>query len=136
MVSLKHFFILHLSLIERVNSMENITIYYKENSEDFLQTIQWFKEHDIIVDLKRIDTITYREIFQLIYLSGLDIPDILKRSKKFSFLCLRSKLNKLRFSEGLSFLELHTELLEIPIVLSDKHAVSGYDEQQIKSFLL
>lgn len=136
MVSLKHFFILHLSLIERVNSMENITIYYKENSEDCLQTIQWFKEHDIIVDLKRIDTITYREIFQLIYLSGLDIPDILKRSKKFSFLCLRSKLNKLRFSEGLSFLELHTELLEIPIVLSDKHAVSGYDEQQIKSFLL
>lgn len=127
---------MHLSLIERVNSMENITIYYKENSEDCLQTIQWFKEHDIIVDLKRIDTITYREIFQLIYLSGLDIPDILKRSKKFSFLCLRSKLNKLRFSEGLSFLELHTELLEIPIVLSDKHAVSGYDEQQIKSFLL
>ncbi|WP_285141041.1 ArsC/Spx/MgsR family protein [Lactococcus petauri] len=78
----------------------------------------------------------YREIFRLIYLSGLDIPDILKRSKKFSFLCLRSKLNKLRFSEGLSFLEQHTELLEIPIVLSDKHAVSGYDEQQIKSFLL
>lgn len=116
--------------------MENIVIYYKENSESCLQAIQWFNAHDITVDLKRIDTITHREMFQLIYLSGLDIPDILKRSKKFSFLCLRSKLNKLRFSEGLSFLEQHTELLEIPIVLSDKHAVSGYDEQQIKSFLL
>lgn len=116
--------------------MENIIIYYKENSESCLQAIQWFNAHNITVDLKRIDRITHREIFQLIYLSGLDIPDILKRSKKFSFLCLRSKLNKLRFSEGLSFLEQHTELLEVPIVLSDKHAVSGYDEQQIKSFLL
>lgn len=118
--------------------MENIVIYYKENSESCLQAIQWFNAHNITVDLKRIDTITHREIFQLIYLSGLDIPDILKSSKKFSFRCLRSKskLNKLRFSEGLSFLERHTELLEVPIILSDKHAVSGYDEQQIKSFLL
>lgn len=119
-------------------SMENIKIYYEKNSEDSLQAIQWFNEHNIKVDLKRIDTITHREIFQLIYLSGLDIPNILKKTNKFSLLSLRnkSKLKKLRFSDGLYFLELHTELLEVPIIFSNKHAISGYDEQKLKSFFL
>lgn len=88
--------------------------------------------------MKKIETITHREIFQLIYLSGLDIPNILKTSNKFSFLLRKKKLklSKLRFSEGLIFLEQHTELLELPIVLSNEKALSGYNEQQLKSFLL
>lgn len=84
------------------------------------------------------DEITYREIFQLIYLSGLDVPDILRKSNKYSLLQQKKKrkLNKLRFSESLSFLERHTELLKVPIILSNEKALSGYNEQQIKSFLL
>ncbi|MFQ6324167.1 ArsC/Spx/MgsR family protein [Lactococcus garvieae] len=42
----------------------------------------------------------------------------------------------MRFGESLSFLERHTELLELPIVLSNEKAVSGYNEEQLKSFLL
>lgn len=117
--------------------MENITIYYKEHSKPCLQAMKWFEEHNIIVDLKNIDTITQREIFQLIYLSGLDIPDILKKSNMYSFLCYKRKLKlyKLRFSESLSLLERYPKLLEVPIILSNNHALSGYNSEEIGMFL-
>jgi Arsenate reductase and related proteins, glutaredoxin family len=116
--------------------MENITIYYKDKSNSYLQVINWFKEHNITVNLKKINTITQREIFQVIYLSGLDVPDILRNSNKYLFLWKRNKLNKLRFSESLSFLEHHTELLEVPIILSNKYAILGYDEYRLESLVL
>lgn len=117
--------------------MENIVIYYKENSESCLQAIQWFNAHNITVVLKKIDTITHKEIFQLIYLSDLNISDVLKRGHKYSFFLQmkKSKLSKLRFKDSLLFLERHTELLEAPIVLSNKHSLSGYNEKKIKEFL-
>jgi arsenate reductase-like glutaredoxin family protein len=42
-------------------------------------------------------------------------------------------LNKLRFAESLKFLEFHTELLETPIILSNKHSLLGYDEQKLNA---
>ncbi|OUK02752.1 hypothetical protein BZZ03_11185 [Lactococcus petauri] len=119
-------------------NMENITIYYKENSDACTKAMDWFEKNNITVNMKKIDTITHREIFQLIYLSGLDVSDILRKLHMYSFLEQKNKwkLNKLRFGESLSFLERHTELLELPIVLSNEKAVSGYNEEQLKSFLL
>lgn len=118
--------------------MENITVYYRENSDPCLKVIKFFETHNIKVVLKKIDTITHKEIFQLIYLSDLNLSDVLKRSNKYSFLfqMKKTKLNKLRFKESLFFLEGHTELLETPIVLSNEHSLSGYNEQKIKEFLL
>lgn len=117
--------------------MKSITIYYKENSASFVETINWLEKHQFIVDLKKIETITHREIFQLIYLSKGDVPDILTKSHKYSISDLIKKkcLRKLRFGESLIYLEHHTELLEVPILLSNEYALSGYDKQKIKYFL-
>lgn len=117
--------------------MESITVYYRGNSGPCLKAIDFFEAHNIKVILKKIDIITHKEIFQLIYLSDLNISDVLKRGNKYSFFLQmkKSKLNKLRFKDSLLFLERHTELLEAPILLSNKHSLSGYNEQKIKEFL-
>lgn len=117
--------------------MGSITIYYKDNSQPCVQAIDWLEKHQFTVDRKRIETITHREIFQLIYLSDVDIPDILTKSNKYSigYQTKRNILRRLRFGESLKFLEHHTELLEVPILLSNDYALSGYNEQKIKSFI-
>lgn len=117
--------------------METITIYYKEKSESCKKAIQWIKEHHFKVVLKNIETITHREIFQLIYLSGVDIPDVLKKYNKYSigYQFKKNHLKKLRFGESLIYLEQHVELLQLPIILSNEVAISGFDEQKMYAFL-
>lgn len=117
--------------------MKRVTVYYKENSKVSLQVINWLNVHHLTVELKKIETITHREIFQLIYLSGLDIPDILSTSvcpyhvqKKKDF------VTRLYFSESLYFLARYPELLKVPIILSNTTSISGYDEQMLEKLLL
>lgn len=118
--------------------MGTVTVYYEGGSYGSIQAINWLQENKLTVQLKRIDTITHREIFQLIYLTGLDIPDIIKDNKVYCIRYVKQKriLNKLRFSESLSFLERHSELLQTPIILSDGYALLGYDQEGLKNFLL
>lgn len=40
-------------------NMENITIYYKGNSDSCTKVLDWFEKNNITVNLKRIDTITH-----------------------------------------------------------------------------
>ncbi|QPS71171.1 ArsC/Spx/MgsR family protein [Lactococcus garvieae] len=117
--------------------MRTIMVYYRDNSEVSLQAIKWLKSHNCTIQLRKISTITHREIFQLIYLSELDIPDILNKTNKFSFFAQKkkNKLSCLRFSDGLSFLERHPELLQDPIILSNKYSLIGFNEQKIQGFL-
>lgn len=117
--------------------MKTITIFYKEKSEACKKAIQWTKEHHFQVELKNIETITHREIFQLIYLSGVDIPDILEENNKYAigYQFKKNHLKKLRFGEELIYLEQHVELLQLPIILSNEKATSGFDEQKMSTFL-
>lgn len=117
--------------------MSETIVYYRENSDVSLKAIEWLRIHDCNVRLEKISNITHREIFQLIYLSGLDIPDILNKCHKHSFFIQKkkNKLKHLRFSESLLFLEHHSELLQDPIILSNEYSLIGFDEQQIKHFL-
>lgn len=117
--------------------MSDTMIYYRDHSEVSLQAIKWLKSYGCTIQLKKISTITHREVFQLIYLSGLDIQDILINTNKISFLTQKkiSRLNCLRFSDSLAFLEHHPELLQDPIILSNEYSLVGFDEQRIKRFL-
>ena len=117
--------------------MENLILYYKENSERCSQAIKWLKTYNLAVELREIESITRREIFQLIYLSDMDIPDILTKLNKYSLSqqVKRKYLSRLRFGESLIYLEKHSELLEVPIILSNEHSLSGYNEQKIQTFL-
>jgi arsenate reductase-like glutaredoxin family protein len=71
--------------------MDSITIYYKENSGASAKAIKWFEEHHFTINLKKINTITHKEIFQTIYLAELDIPDILRKPKGYSLLLQKKK---------------------------------------------
>lgn len=116
--------------------MEIITVYYKAGTYTSLQTINWLKEHRLTIQLKEINTITHREIFQLVYLSGADIPDILT-ADKYPHQVNEQKYfaSHLRFSEALYFLARHPELLQSPIVLSNTYALSGYNKQKLEHIL-
>lgn len=117
--------------------METITVYYREESEPSLQAINWLKQEAFSLQLKKMETITHRDIFQLIFLLGLDISDLSPLLRKPDLVGnKKDQLSRLRFSERLTFLEQHPELLQDPIILSNMHSLSGYDEQKIKTFLL
>lgn len=117
--------------------MGTITLFYKDNSESCMQAIHWLEAHHIDIDKKRVETITHHEIFRLIYLAELDIPDILTDIHKYSISYQTNKkhLRRLRFGESLKFLEKHTELLEVPIILSNRGALLGYDEHKMENIL-
>lgn len=117
--------------------MDIITIYYRENSEASFQAIRWLENHNFLLDKKRIETITHQDLFRLIYLSELDVPDILTKGNKYSisYHIKMKGLRKLRFGESLKFLVQHPELLEVPIILSEVCALSGYEKQKMETFL-
>lgn len=77
--------------MKKESNMETVTIYYKENSDICLRAINWIRKHQLNVHFKEINTITHHEIFQLVYLSNLDISDILRKTNKFSLLLQKKK---------------------------------------------
>lgn len=114
-----------------------ITLYNKKNSLACEQALIWFRRHNIEVNIQGIETITEREIFQLIYLSDLEVLDILRKDHKFSPLLhrKRNKIAHMRFSDSLSYLEHHYGLLQLPIIVSPYSSLSGFNEDKMNQFL-
>lgn len=112
-----------------------ITLYYRRHSKSSKYAIDWFKQHNLSVSIINIKKISEKEIFQLVYLSNMDIQDILRKNTLLFFLNLqKNKANKLRFSESLAYLKKKSYLLQDPIIISSDISLLGYEEKKLEKY--
>ncbi len=112
-----------------------ITIYYRKHSKKSKNTIEWFNQHNLSINVLNIKKISEEEIFQLIYLSNLDIADILRKNKLlFFFNAQKKKANKLRFSESLAYLEKKSYLIQDPVIISTDISLLGYEKDKLEQY--
>lgn len=112
-----------------------ITLYYRNYSNKSKKAIKWFKQHHLPVNIMNIKSISEKEIFQLVYLSNLEISDILRETSLHFFLNIKKKkANSLRFSESLAYLEKNSHLIKDPIIISPNISLIGYEESKIEKY--
>ncbi|MFK4955308.1 thioredoxin domain-containing protein [Lactococcus garvieae] len=113
-----------------------ITLYYRNHSKNSQKAIKWFNQHNLSITILNINNISEKEIFQSIYLSDLEISDILRKNSLYFFLkAKKKKAIKLRFSDSLAYLEKNPYLMQDPIIISPNISLIGYDENKIENFL-
>lgn len=113
-----------------------ITLYYRNHSKNSQKAIKWFNQHNLSITVLNINNISEKEIFQSIYLSDLEISDILRKNSLYFFLkAKKKKAIKLRFSDSLAYLEKNPYLMQDPIIISPNISLIGYDESKIENFL-
>lgn len=109
-----------------------VTLYYRRHSKDSKRAIEWFRQNNLEINKVNINDIAEKSIFQLIYLSDMEIPQILRQGPLSYFLHYKKKMAKeLRFSESLRYLEKNSYLLQDPIILSPNFSQIGYDEARL-----
>ncbi|MBD5824511.1 thioredoxin domain-containing protein [Lactococcus petauri] len=112
-----------------------ITLYYREHSKDSKRAIEWFRKNNLEINRVNINEISEKSIFQLIYLSDMEISQILRQGPLSYFLHYKKKKAKaLRFSESLHYLEKNSNLLQDPIILSPNFSQIGYDEARLLEY--
>ncbi|MFK4934880.1 thioredoxin domain-containing protein [Lactococcus garvieae] len=112
-----------------------VTLYYRKHSKDSKRAIEWFRKNNLEINRVNINEISEKSIFQLIYLSDMEIPQILRQGPISCFLHYKKKKAKaLRFSESLHYLEKNSNLLQDPIILSPNFSQIGYDVDRLNKY--
>lgn len=111
-----------------------VNIYYKVTSKEEKKYVEKLRKSNQLIKIQNITEITEKEIFQLLYLSDLDIIDIIRKDV-FSPLhkWKVQKLMKMRFRDSLLYLQKNYKLLQTPIVISSQLSTIGDDNQNLET---
>lgn len=112
-----------------------VVIYYRKKSKEYYEYIEWLNKKKIEVKSRELETITEKEIFQVIYHLDIDIIDIVRQDIHSPLLIWKlHKLKKMRFSECLTYLKINFALLKMPIVFFDDFSFIGYEKEKIENY--
>lgn len=114
-----------------------IEVYYVSNTSSGRTTMQWLESHDLLFIERRITKktpIKTKEIKKMLALTENGFEDLInKRAKKFKE--LEKYFYDFSVYELIEYLIESPTLLKLPIVMSEKKIVTGFNKAEIRCFL-
>lgn len=110
-----------------------VTLYYKKYHASSKQALRWFREKNIEICAKEIQSLSRQDLFTLLRLSS-GFEEVLKKTF-FINRASYEQFEKMTFDAALDFLLQHTDLFRLPIILDENKFLVGYNADEIKSFL-
>ncbi|QPS70376.1 ArsC/Spx/MgsR family protein [Lactococcus garvieae] len=112
-------------------------IYYRGSCASSKKALEWFRSHDIEIEVVKIREITHKDLIHVLSLSDNGVFDIVKRSSgpvSDENIKNREKINNMSFNEALVYLKKHPALLMTPIILEADRCLIGFNSEQIRQF--
>lgn len=107
-----------------------IKIYYSTRNSSSKKAVEWFKNKGIAISAKRIQHISKEDLMHVLSMSEQGFTDILKKTGKCN-----SNIERMKFSEGVLFIQNHVELLKLPIIIGKNKLMIGYNSEEIRKFI-
>ncbi|MFK4782267.1 ArsC/Spx/MgsR family protein [Lactococcus petauri] len=113
-----------------------ITVYYGASCLSCRKVMAWLDSHSVPYRKQKIELITTQDLLRLLILSEEGMGELTKsyeRSTESVKIKLRL-LEEMNFNEGLRYLKMNVELLQTPLVISQKKYLVGYHSENIRQF--
>lgn len=113
-----------------------IRLYYDLRNSSSRKAIEWFKNMNIEISMKKIQNITREELLHALYLSEQGFTDILKGMGKdgSDIETMKNEIQKMNFNEAIDFILVHTGLIKVPIIMDEKKLMIGFNSEEIRKF--
>jgi regulatory protein spx len=113
-----------------------ISLYFASSCRPSQQAREWLIKHHLEFREINIRTNGIRRevLLKMLSMSEIGIEDIVSLRKK-SFKEKKIDLNVITLNDLFEKIERHPELLKHPLILSEKHFQSGYNEENMRAFL-
>ncbi|WP_042753335.1 ArsC/Spx/MgsR family protein [Lactococcus garvieae] len=114
-----------------------ITIYYRGSCNSSKRAIKWFEEHSISFEKVAVNRLPHKELLRLLSLTDSGFTFFIKSSTKINSKnrIKVTKLLDLSFNEAINYLNVHSELIQTPIIVEGDKIQVGYSGDEIRKFI-
>lgn len=114
-----------------------ITLYYRGSCNSSQRALAWFESNKIKVNIKKMSSITEKDLITLLSLTNKGIEEIVKGSSKCSpeTNLKISKLYEMTLNEGICYIRKNYDILQSPIILEKNKFLIGYNVDEIRKFI-
>lgn len=114
-----------------------ITIYYRGSCNSSKRAINWFEEHNISFEKILISKMPRKEFLRLLPLTDSGFTFFLKSPSKMNLKSKKeiTKLLDFAFNDAVNYLNVHSELIQTPIIVDGDKLLVGYNREEIRKFI-
>lgn len=112
-----------------------VIIFHRKTCTSSRKAIKWFDNHSIKYKMTSIRKITKKDLVEILSLTDHGLDSILKVQGEKDVQKKISKVQEMSLKNALEYLEIHSEILRCPIIISKNKLLVGYHETEIRTFI-
>ncbi|MFK4895363.1 ArsC/Spx/MgsR family protein [Lactococcus petauri] len=112
-----------------------IDIYYRNGCTSSKKVLEYFERYGIAYHKHQVKQMTREKIYRVLYLTDNGFDDLIKHNGNEQNEYHKEALNNMTVSSAIRYLQLHTEMIKTPIVISESQLLVGYNEEEIRQFI-
>lgn len=114
-----------------------IVFYYNISNGSCRKAMSWFSEHGIVVDTKKVESISRTDLVTALCLSERGFTDLLK-NRNISNSTLKNVITNIlsmSFNDAVDFILDNPDVLKVPLIVGENKLVLGYNSEDMRVFI-
>lgn len=114
-----------------------IKVYYRGSCNSSKRAMKWFQEYNIPYQPIPISQLPRKELVRLLPLTDKGVNSLIKKSSKTAgrTQTKAAQLMDMKLNEGISFLNVNSELLQTPLIIDRSKFLVGFNKEEIRQFI-
>lgn len=108
-----------------------IDIYYRNGCTSSREDLEYFERYSIAYHTYQVKQMIREKIYRALYLTNNRFEDLIKHNGNEQNVYHKKVLNNMTVSSAINYLQLHTEMIKTPIVISKNQILVGLNSMKI-----